>query len=135
MIELVHFFPSTNKIGIFFLSQNRFYFFLSIKTIDFHVLGKHHTTKPHPTSFFQPLTKLLYTLSACVINIGCRFGRIYSHYGKRPVGISTREILDLLHEGWKSHSECGWFHSIVWDPGLNERRTCTKEPYSSLSAS
>lgn len=45
----------TNTIGIFLPFQNRFYFFLGIKTIAFPVLGKHCTTKPHPT-FFPLLT-------------------------------------------------------------------------------
>lgn len=44
--------------------------------------------------------------------------------------MSMREFLDLVHERWKTHSECGWL-GLGW----MKNRTCDKEPYSSLSAS
>lgn len=49
--------------------------------------------------------------------------------------MSVKEFLDLVHEGWKTHSECAWYQSIGWVLGWMKRRKCAKEPYSSLSAS
>lgn len=48
--------------------------------------------------------------STVTVNINCQFDRIQEYLGDKSLGTSVRNFLDGV--GMRTHSTCGWCHSM-----------------------